>query len=95
MFGKVICLLFGHKLINPEMGVEACDRCDAVRVYYDGEYFSDSERYGLIEPLRAIAGNIRRWSVPRCDQCGRLLLFRRKFGNTFCSDECMKNWLPF
>lgn len=33
---------------------------------------------------------------PKCNQCGRLLLFReRHYGGDFCSEACFQEWLPF
>ena len=96
MFKRFVCWLIGHRLCEPTCGVELCERCGASHDYMEtGGPFTDRERFGVFDPLWQVFSRLRRWTWPRCDQCGKLLVFRRKYGETFCSEECMRDWLPF
>jgi hypothetical protein len=95
-YKKLLCWLFGHDPIEPTSGVEVCQRCgDSVAYYLDGSQWTYRERYGVLDPLRAFAFRVRSLALPRCDQCGKLLLFRRRVCETFCSEKCFDEWIPF
>lgn len=90
------CKIFGHKITEPASGVEHCTRCDDhAAYYYDGSQWTDRERNGLVQPLRELWYRLRNWTMPRCDQCGKSLLFRRKVAHDFCSRTCHDEWIPF
>lgn len=35
------------------------------------------------------------WPVRRCQHCGKLLFYRRRWPDGFCSGTCFDKWLPF
>lgn len=59
----------------------------------------DTTEFRNSGPLRRL---IDRWYqllgilvLPRCTQCGKSLLLRRRYKDEFCSDACFSKWLPF
>lgn len=93
---KILCRILGHKVSVPTAGVEYCERChDHAAYYLDGSQWTDDEREGIVGPLRDLWYRLRRWTVPRCDHCGKSLLFRKRVAHDFCSRECHNKWLPF
>jgi len=89
------CWLLGHDPEDISQGVEMCKRCgETVAYYLDGSQWTDRERYGLVDPLRAGWYLFRRWAWPRCQHCGKRLWFRR-CSDRFCSEKCFDEYVPF
>lgn len=93
---KWLCKLLGHDATETDWGTQKCQRCGEVRSYmHNDQPFALREESGLIRPLRDLWHRIVRRCWPRCHECGKLLLFRKRFDQDFCSKKCCDDWIPF
>ena len=96
-----ICWALGHRYTEPTQGVEHCPRCDDTRAfYYDGSnYWTEWERYGRLKlPVLKVWWKLRSLALPRCHECGKLLVAKRYRGDYeshFCSPACRDRYIPF
>ena len=95
---SIYCFLFGHNP-DPYMGY-FCTYCD--KEFKD--YLNYTEEWGKIGwHIHKVKQSFQlRWAVyrwraifPRCEQCNKLLLFRKRHRKDFCSEKCYNNYLPF
>lgn len=88
---RLHCLLFGC--------AEADEPCAPPHCHYCGTDLYDGMRpfrqSGWLTPMLDWWHRLRQWTWPRCWHCDRLLVFRRKVDERFCSEQCRKSWIPF
>lgn len=88
MLRRLRCWLLGctcdHSYTDPD-----CHRC--------GEDYFGTRFYErpLHVRLAGLATAAWRWIWPRCWECKRSLMFRRRHERHFCSRACQNSWLPF
>ena len=82
---RLLCRLLGCSC-DPDF--PCCNRCGT-------DLYDDYLERGWLDPLFRLWCCLRSWTWPRCTQCGRSLLFRRRVSDEFCSKQCHDKWLPF
>lgn len=101
------CTVFGHRIVEPTHGVEACERCNDARMYYDIENpFSRFDYLGIVGTLLLYARNAWFWTASkclpwrRCAYCSKLFFRPTAAGccvccHAHCSPDCCQSDVPF
>ncbi len=97
------CLLYGHEHINLNCYTAACKRCDAVQICEGNPevdvLWTVFDWVGFV----GIAKSYADWLIHKspkfsikCEQCGKKVYFWQGiWAESFCSDKCHNEWLPF